>query len=271
MTGQDAPMSPLGQGTWLMGEPAARAAETAALRAGVELGMTLIDTAQIYGDGRAEDLVGEALGAARDQLFITSKVHPQNTRGARLAAACEASLRRLRTNRIDLYLLHWRGPGPLAEVVDGMEALKASGRIVHWGVSNFDVADMEALMAAGGEGCAADQVAYNLRVRGVEFDLAPWLLARSILLMAYSPVDKARLLQAPALAQVAARHGVGAATLALAWTLRRPGLVAIPKAASVAHVRENGRALELKLSDDDLAALDAAFPPPVVRTPLVLL
>ena len=258
----------LGQGTWKMGAPGARKHEIAALRLGVDLGLTLIDTAEIYGDGAAEELLGEALADQRDEIFIVSKLAPQNL--SRIAASCEGSLRRMRTDRIDLYLLHWRG-GSLAEVVDGMEALKAAGRIRHWGVSNFDTADMQALTQAGGASCATDQVAYNAETRGAEFDLFPWMAARAMPVMAYSPVGKGPLLDHPALAEVAAGHGVAPAAVALAWTLRRGDVIAIPKAADPDHIRQNRAALDLEFGADDLAVLDAGFPPPTYKVPLKLL
>ena len=254
-----------------MGAADARAEEAAALRLGVDLGLTLIDTAEIYNDGDAERLIGETLSDRRDELFIVSKVAPQNAGRDRLRDACEASLRRLNTDRIDLYLLHWRDRRPLAAIVQGMEALKADGKIRDWGVSNFDVADMEALFEAGGQACATNQVAYNLATRGVEFALQPWLAARGIALMAYSPVHKAKLLEEPLLQEIAGRHGVTAAAVALNWTLRGGGVISIPKAARTRHVQDNRRALDFELDDDDLHRLDARHPPPLAKTPLVLL
>ena len=262
----------LGQGTWMMGERRdRRAEETAALRAGVELGMTLIDTAEMYGDGAAETLIAEALGGVRDQLFLVSKAYPQNASRKRLAAACDASLQRLGTDRLDLYLLHWRGSVPLGETVEVMEALKRAGKIRHWGVSNLDTADMEELVAAGGGACVTDQILYNLSRRGPEHDLLPWPEEHAMPAMAYSPVEQGRLVADPALADVARSVGATSAQVALAWTLRRDGVVAIPKASTVAHVRENRAAAELVLSDDDLAALDTAFPRPRDRHPLEML
>ena len=246
-----------------MGEsPARRAEEIAALKLGVELGMTLIDTAEMYGDGEAERLVGEAFADQRDALFIVSKVYPQNADWDRLPKACERSLKRLRTDRIDLYLLHWRGAVPLAETVEVMEALKRAGKIVHWGVSNFDTEDMNELVQAGGAACAANQVLYNPTRRSAEFDLFPWLDAHAMSAMAYSPVEQGRLLASAALRAVAEQLDATPAQVALAWTIRRPNVIAIPKAASPSHVRENRAALDLKLDADALAALDRAFPPP---------
>ena len=262
----------LGQGSWMMGERAdRREAETAALRAGVECGMTLIDTAEMYGDGAAETLIGDALHDVRDTLFLVSKAYPQNASRDRLTAACEASLGRLRTDRLDLYLLHWRGSVPLAETVEAMERLKAAGKIRHWGVSNLDTQDMAELAAAGGQGCATDQILYNLTRRGPEHDLLPWLDRHDIPVMAYSPVEQGRLLADPALTRIARDMGRTPAQVALAWVLQRPATIAIPKAASVAHVRENRAAADLVLSADDFAALDTAFPRPRSPQPLEML
>jgi len=256
----------------MMGERAdRREAETAALRAGVECGMTLIDTAEMYGDGAAETLIGDALHDVRDTLFLVSKAYPQNASRDRLTAACEASLARLRTDRLDLYLLHWRGSVPLAETVEAMERLKAAGKIRHWGVSNLDTQDMAELDAAGGQGCATDQILYNLTRRGPEHDLLPWLDRHDIPVMAYSPVEQGRLLADPALTRIAGDIGATPAQVALAWVLQRPATIAIPKAASVAHVRENRAAADLVLSADDLAALDTAFPRPRSPQPLAML
>lgn len=262
----------LGQGSWMMGERRAqRADEIAALRAGVELGMTLIDTAEMYGDGAAETLIGEALGDVRDGLFLVSKAYPQNASRARLAQACEASLTRLGTDRLDLYLLHWRGSVPLAETVEAMEALKASGKIRHWGVSNLDTADMAELVAAGGANCTTDQILYNLSRRGAEHDLLPWLAARDIPVMAYSPVEQGRLIANQALVSVAQTIGATPAQVALSWAMQGDKVIAIPKAGTVAHVRENRAAADLVLSPGDLATLDAAFPRPRGRRPLKML
>ena len=262
----------MGQGTWKMGERAERRSdEIAALRAGVELGMTLVDTAEMYGDGAAEALICEALGDRRDQLFLVSKAYPQNASRSRLAGACEASLKRLGTDRLDLYLLHWRGSVPLAETIEAMEALKSAGKIRHWGVSNLDTDDMDELIAAGGDGCVTDQILYNLVRRGPELDLLPWLAQHKVPVMAYSPVEQGRLTSHPALDNVAAKVGATPAQVALAWTLRHDGLIAIPKASSIAHVRENRAAADIVLSDADLATLDAAFPRLAGRRPLEML
>ena len=262
----------MGQGTWKMGERAERRSdEIASLRAGVELGMTLVDTAEMYGDGAAEVLICEALGDRRDELFLVSKAYPQNASRSRLTGACEASLKRLGTDRLDLYLLHWRGSVPLAETVEAMKALKSAGKIRHWGVSNLDTNDMDQLVAAGGDGCVTDQILYNLVRRGPELDLLPWLAQHKVPVMAYSPVEQGRLTSHPALDKVAAQVGATPAQVALAWTLRHDGLIAIPKASSIAHVRENRAAADIVLSDADLATLDAAFPRPAGRRPLEML
>ena len=262
----------LGQGTWHMGEdPDRRVEEAAALRAGVEHGLTLVDTAEMYGDGATESFLGEALAGLRHRIVLVSKAYPQNAGKGRLRRACEASLKRLRTDHLDLYLLHWRGSVPLAETVEAMEALRDEGLIAAWGVSNFDADDMEDLVDAGGDGCATDQVLYNLTRRGPEFDLLPLLDKLSMPAMAYSPVEQGRLAGHPALDDVAGRHGATAAQVALAWLLRRPGLMVIPKAGTVAHVSENRGAADLALTEDDLAALDAAFPPPRRKIALEML
>lgn len=263
----------LGQGTWEMGERASRRAdEIAALREGVALGMTLIDTAEMYGDGATEELVGEALRGLRDEVFLVSKVYPHNASRRGVERACEASLARLGTDRIDLYLLHWRGGVPFEETVEGFEALVRAGKIRHWGVSNFDVDDMEELVALpGGAACAANQILYNVERRGPEFDLLPWSLARGMPVMAYSPVDHARLPKRSPLDDIAAGHGVSVWQVALAWVLRARGVCAIPKAARIEHVRENRAALDLKLGETDLAALDAYFKPPRGKRALEML
>jgi diketogulonate reductase-like aldo/keto reductase len=257
----------------MMAEQAGRRAqEMAALRLGIELGMTLVDTAEMYADGAAEALVGEAIAGARDRVFLVSKVYPHRAGRRAVVAACEESLARLGTDRLDLYLLHWRGSVPLQETVEGFEALRADGKIRAWGVSNFDTADMEELMAVpGGDACAVNQILYNLARRGPEFDLMPWMAQRGIPVMAYSPVEQGQLVRAPALVRIARRHGATPAQVALAWALRRPDVIAIPKAANPAHVRENAASLNLVLDEDDLRSLDRDFPPPSRKRPLEMI
>jgi diketogulonate reductase-like aldo/keto reductase len=262
----------LGQGTWKMGEERGRRREEiAALREGIALGMTLIDTAEMYGEGLTEELVGEAVEGVRDEVFIVSKAYPQNTSRERLPLACERSLRRLRTDRIDLYLLHWRGGVPLDETVEAFEGLRDDGKIRHWGVSNLDTHDMEELLAAGGERCATNQILYNFARRGAEFDLLPFLAERKIPAMAYSPVEQGRLPSTGVLAEIAKRHGASVPQIALAFLSRRKDLIVIPKASSTAHVRQNHEAQAITLSSEELAAIDGAFPPPGRKTPLDML
>ncbi len=262
----------LGQGTWMMAEdPARRTDEIAALREGLSLGLTLIDTAEMYADGESERLVGEAIAGARDQVFLVSKAYPQNASRDRLPRSCEASLERLGTDRIDLYLLHWRGRVPLAETVEAMERLVAAGKILRWGVSNLDTDDMAELVASGGEGCQTDQILYNLTRRGPEYDLIPWLAQHRMPVMAYSPVEQGRLVAHPGLADMAAERDATPAQLALAWLLARDGILPIPKAGSVAHVRDNRAALDLTLSETELRRLDDLFPPPRGPEPLAML
>jgi diketogulonate reductase-like aldo/keto reductase len=264
----------LGQGTWKIGEghyPAGQ--EAAAIRLGIELGLTLIDTAEMYGDGASERVVGEAVAGLRDRVFLVTKVYPHNASRNGVPAACARSLKRLATEAIDLYLLHWRGGIPLAETVAAFEKLKAEGRIRRWGVSNFDADDMAALLSVpGGENCAVNQVLYNPEYRGIEFDLLAWQAAHRIPVMAYSPVGQGgRLLRHPALKAVAARHGVTPAQVAIAWSLRHPNVISIPKAGAAAHVRENAAAGALVLTPEDLAEIDRAYKPPVHRQSLAML
>jgi diketogulonate reductase-like aldo/keto reductase len=265
----------LGQGTWYMGERRGEAAKEAdALRLGVELGMTLIDTAEMYASGGAEEVVAAASAGIRDRLFIVSKVLPQNASRSGVPAACERSLKRLKTDRIDLYLLHWRGGHPLAETVAAFEALKAAGKIRYWGVSNLDTADMKELLGVpGGAGCAADQVLYHPDSRGIEFDLLPWCADHRIPVMAYSPLGHQvrRLLGSAALQAVARRRAATPAQVAIAWGLRAGNVISIPKAADAAHVRENAHAGEITLTEEDLAAIDAVHRPPGRKVGLDLL
>ena len=261
----------LGQGTWRMGEDRARGKEeAAALLAGIDAGMSLIDTAEMYGEGATERFLGEVLAGRRDDVVLVSKAYPRNASRSRLPLACENSLKRLRTDHLDVYLLHWPGSVPIGETVEAMEALVAAGKVRAWGVSNFDVEAMAGLVAAGGRSCVTNQVLYNVTRRGPEFDLSPWLAAQGMALMAYSPVEQGRLPRGGALAKVAAAHGVTPTQVALAWVMRA-GAVAIPKAASVAHVRDNRAAADLSLSAADLAALDAGFAPPTRREALEML
>jgi diketogulonate reductase-like aldo/keto reductase len=263
----------LGQGTWNIGDSAAtRAAEIATLRRGIECGMTLIDTAEMYGSGRSEDVVGEAIAGLRDRVYLVSKVLPSNASFEGTVRACEASLKRLRTDVLDHYLLHWRGRYPLHETVRGFERLLDQSKIRSWGVSNFDLDDMEELFTTpGGTACAANQVLYNPEHRGIEYDLLPWCGQNGVTVMAYSPVGQGgRLLSSAALRSVAQKHGVSPAQVALAWCLRQP-LLAIPKASSVRHVEENAAAAGLELGDDDLAVIEKAYPPPKRKQSLDML
>ncbi|KHL92186.1 hypothetical protein QW71_30560 [Paenibacillus sp. IHB B 3415] len=265
----------LGQGTWTMGEHAAnRAEEIAALRHGVELGMNLIDTAEMYGDGRSEELVGEAVQGIRDKVFLVSKVYPHNAAGAALIRSCEASLKRLGTDHLDLYLLHWRGTLPLEETVEGMEALVASGKIARWGVSNFDTPDMQELLRIpGGNHCAVNQVLYHLGSRGIEHELLPWLSGHKIPVMAYSPLAQAGTLRKgltenETVQRIARNHEATPLQILLAWSIREAAVMAIPKAGTRQHVEENAAAGKLVLTSDELWQLDDAFPQPSWKVPL---
>lgn len=262
----------LGQGTWHMGERGSdRRREADALRLGLDLGLTLIDTAEMYAEGGAEEVVAEAIAGRRDQAFLVSKVYPHNASRTKLARALDASLRRLRVETIDLYLLHWRGSVPLAETVEAMERAKAAGKIARWGVSNLDVDDLEELGPALKD-CATDQVLWNLEARGVEFDLLPFCAQHRMPVMAYSPVGQGgALLRHPALAAIAERHGATPAQVALAFVLAKPGVIAIPKAADPQHLRDNAKARDLMLTEQDFRALDAAFPPPKRKRSLAML
>ncbi len=262
-----------GLGTWHMGEDRRRAAEeAAAVKLGIELDMTLIDTAEMYGNGAAEEIVAQAAAGLRERLFIVSKVLPYNASQKGVVEACERSLKRLKTDRIDLYLLHWRGSVPLAETLAGFAQLKRDGKIRHHGVSNFNTDDMQEWVGlAGGETVASNQILYNLARRGPQYELIPWCRERRISIMAYSPIEQGRILGNKTLQEVAARHGATAAQVALAWLLRQDGMIVIPKATKAEHVRENRGALDLALDAQDLAALDRAFPPPKGRSALGML
>ena len=269
--GQDVPT--LGIGTWRMGEDRRSFdAEVAALKLALDLGVTLIDTAEMYGSGGSERVVAEAVRNRRDGVFIVSKVLPSNASRTEVATACERSLDNLSTDRIDLYLLHWRGAVPLAETVEAFERLKRQGKIRYWGVSNFDTDDMEELtLSAQGSNCQTNQVLYNLARRGPEYDLIPWSRRRGMPLMAYSPVEQGRLARNARLDAVAARHGATPAQVALAWVLAQPGVIAIPKAVKPDHIRQNVAAAKLRLGAEDLAELDRAFPPPARKRPLEMI
>ncbi|WP_404790496.1 aldo/keto reductase [Altericista sp. CCNU0014] len=267
------PIPVLGMGTWRMGESATqRQQEVAALRRGIDLGATLIDTAEMYGEGGAEVVVGEAIAHQRSSVFLVSKVYPHNATRQGTIAACERSLRRLKTDYLDLYLLHWRGSVPLSETLEALHALQQAGKIREYGVSNFDLDDMEEAMAiADGRAIAANQVLYNLTRRGVEWDLLPWCRQQNIPLMAYSPVEQGRLLQNPTLRRLAQQQEVTPAQVAIAWLLHQDRVIVIPKSSSIAHVEQNYAALALQLGADDIKALDAAFPPPRKRVSLQML
>ncbi|TPJ82743.1 aldo/keto reductase [Mesorhizobium sp. B2-6-2] len=263
----------LGQGTWKMGEDRRRRADdVAALKLGLDLGMKLIDTAEMYADGGAEEVVAQAIAGRRDETFLVSKVLPSNASRAGVKRACESSLKRLATDRIDLYLLHWPGSVPLSETVEAFEALKSQGKIRHWGVSNFDTDEMEDLVGLpSGANVQTNQVLYNLSRRGPEFDLAPWCVKRGIPLMAYSPVEQGALARNARLEAVAARHNATAAQIALAWAMAQEGVIAIPKAARQEHVRQNAAALDIQLTAEDFAELDRAFPPPTRKRGLEMI
>ena len=263
----------LGLGTWKMGEdPACAAREAAALSLGLALGMTLVDTAEMYGDGGAEEVVARAISARRDRVFVVSKVYPHNAGRKSAVTACERSLRRLRTDRLDLYLLHWRGRIPLGETVDAFERLRAAGKILRWGVSNFDTSDMRELFSLPeGRLCATNQVLYHLAERGIEWELLPWLRERRIPVMAYSPFGQGALLRKAKLAAVGRRIGAMPAQVALRWLLRSPDIIAIPESADLGHVRANRALAPLSLDPATLVEIDAAFPPPTGPAPLAML
>ena len=262
-----------GQGTWYMGDDrATRTEEIAALRLGLDLGLTLIDTAEMYGDGRAEQLVAEAIAGRRDEVFLVSKILPNHATRRGTVAACEKSLKRLKTDRIDLYLLHWRGNVPFAETMEALLALQSAGKIRHYGVSNLDFADMQELWAvAGGATVATNQLLYNLTRRGIEWDLLPWLRERRIPVMAYSPLEQARLVKNPQLAAFARRLGMTPAQAALAWLLANDDVIVIPKCGRRERLQENFGALHRSLTAPQLAELDRLFPPPTGPRPLEML
>jgi diketogulonate reductase-like aldo/keto reductase len=262
-----------GMGTWRMGEQGStRAAEIEALKTGLDAGVKLIDTAEMYGEGEAETIVAAAMAGRRDDVFVVSKVYPHNASRAGAVAACERSLKRLATDRIDLYLLHWPGRHPLEETVAGFEQLKRAGKIRSWGVSNFDISDIEDLgRVPGGKACATNQVLYNLARRGIEGGLQAACAKRNMPIMAYSPLDQARIPRKSALSEIARRHNASQAQIMLAWAARNPTTIVIPKATGKAHLAENIAAMALRLDEADLAALDAAFPPPKGAMPLEML
>jgi diketogulonate reductase-like aldo/keto reductase len=265
----------IGQGTWYMGEKASqRKTEVNALRAGIDLGLTLIDTAEMYAEGGAEEVVGEAIKGQCDKVYLVSKVYPWNAGGQKGQAACEASLRRLGTDRIDLYLLHWRGNVGLDETIALMNNLQQQGKIGRWGVSNLDIDDMQALWREeGGSACATNQVLYHLASRGIEYDLLPWCQQQNMPVMAYCPLAQAGrlrtgLMNHPVVNEIARNHEATAAQILLAWVIRYKGVMAIPKAASIEHVKANAAALDITLTGEELRLLDNAFPAPEVKTPL---
>lgn len=263
----------LGQGTWGWAEDSSRRDdEISALRLGLDLGLTLVDTAEMYADGAAEELVGEAISGQRDQVFLVDKVLPSNATKQETLAACERSLKRLGTDWIDLYLLHWRGPTPLQETLEAFDELAGAGKIHQWGVSNFDVPDMQELAAvSGGSNIQTNQVLYNPTRRGIEYDLLPYCREHGVPVMAYAPIEQGRVLDNPGLREVANRHGATTAQVALAWVLRQQEVIAIPRAGTQEHVRDNRAALDLELTEEDLAAFDRAFPPPTGKQPLEIL
>lgn len=272
------PIPVLGQGTWRMAEYASRRkSEIAALRLGLDLGMALIDTAEMYGEGAAEELVGEAIADRRAEVFLVTKVYPHNATRRGAIEACTRSLRRLKTHYIDLYLLHWRGEVPLSETLEAFQLLREEGKVRDYGVSNFDVSDMEEAFALpGGNEIASNQVLYNLEHRGIEWDLIPWCRERRIPIMAYSPVghnrtEQKRMFGHPTIKSIASRHDATPAQVALALLLRQPDIVVIPKASKPEHVKQNRAALDIELTDQDVKELDEAFPPPARRIPLEML
>lgn len=272
---EEKPLPAIGQGTWYMGENATqRRQEVRALQAGLDLGLKVIDTAEMYAEGGAEEVVGEALKGRREQAWLVSKVYPWNAGKEEAVRACEGSLRRLQTDYLDLYLLHWRGSVPLDETLYAMETLQKQGKIRRWGVSNFDIEDMQALWRlTGGDHCATNQVLYHLASRGIEYDLLPWCQQQQMPVMAYCPLAQAgrlrqSLMNNAILLNIAQQKRISVAQLLLAWIIRQTGVLAIPKASSVEHVKENAQALEITLSDEDVTHIDRAFPPPQNKQPL---
>src|SRR5450830_98331 len=270
-SGEEVPV--LGQGTWGLGErPENRQNEIDALRFGIDIGMTLIDTAEMYGDGAAEELIGKAIEGRREQTFIVDKVLPHNATRKGTVGACEKSLRRLKTDRIDLYLLHWHGAVPLAETLAGFDDLLRAGKIRYWGVSNFDVPEMKQVARlSDGAAVASNQVLYNLTRRGIEYDLMPWCEQHEIPIMAYSPLEQGRLMGDPEIRRIADEHSATPAQIALAWVLRKENLIAVPKASTPGHVKQNRVALDIHLTPDQLTALDRVFPPPDHKMPLEMI
>jgi diketogulonate reductase-like aldo/keto reductase len=263
----------LGQGTWNIGDdPATRAEEISTLRLGLDLGLTLIDTAEMYGDGRSEQLIAEAIGNRRDEAFLVSKVYPHNASRKGAVAACERSLRRLNTDRLDLYLLHWRGDVPLAETMAAFQTLQQAGKIRHYGVSNLDLDDMQELWnVPGGQAVATNQLLYNLARRGIEYDLLPWLRERRIPVMAYSPIEQARLLRDAKLIAFARQHKLTPAQVALGWLLAQDDMIVIPKTGRRERLKENAAALERPLTPEQRSELDRVFPPPTGPSALAVL
>lgn len=271
----DAEVPAIGQGSWYMGEKAsARQQEVKAIQHGLDCGLTVVDTAEMYAEGGAEEVVGEALQGRREQAFLVSKVYPWNAGVVDAVEACERSLRRLKTDYLDLYLLHWRGNVPLEETLRAMTLLQQQGKIRCWGVSNFDIDDLHELFSEeGGEGCATNQVLYHLGSRGIEFDVLPECQQRTVPVMAYCPLAQAGrlredLMSQPVLTDLARQKGITVAQLLLAWVIREQGVIAIPKASSIEHVTENAAALDVRLTSEDLAAINAVYPPPVSKLPL---
>ena len=263
----------LGQGTWYMGDKReTRAEEISTLQLGLDLGLKMIDTAEMYGEGKAEELIGQAIAGRRDQAFLVSKVYPHNASRKGTIAACERSLKRMRTDHIDLYLLHWRGNIPFSETLEGFSALQKAGKIRYFGVSNMDLDDMRELFSlSGGEAVATNQLLYNLTRRGIEWDLLPWLRDKRIPVMAYSPIEQARLLSNPKLVDFTTRHGMSPAQAALAWLMAKGDVIAIPKTGRRERVKENIGALDHDLTAEQLGELDSLFPPPKKATPLEML